>query len=140
MMQFTEEQRKALIQFAEEVSSDLRMTEDTSDVARNTVEIFKIALAALTANVAGKFVFEPLEGRYHHIKHGEHQHTEPKLPMVRLYTAPPISAPVVPAGWKLVPVEPTPEMISAGKGGCVTSDMAREIYDDMLAAAPEVQQ
>ncbi|WP_277268317.1 hypothetical protein [Pantoea septica] len=46
------------------------------------------------------------------------------------------AAPAVPPGWKLVPVQPTPEMISAGKGGCVTSDMAREIYDDMLAAAP----
>lgn len=40
-------------------------------------------------------------------------------------------------GWKLVPVEPTAEMVNAGKGGCVTSDMAREIYEDMLAASPE---
>lgn len=46
------------------------------------------------------------------------------------------TVPAAPDGWKLVPVEPTPEMISAGKGGCVTSDMAREIYDDMLAVAP----
>ena len=39
-------------------------------------------------------------------------------------------------GWKLVQVEPTQEMVLAGKGGCVTVDMAREVYEDMLAAAP----
>ena len=40
-------------------------------------------------------------------------------------------------GWKLVLIKPTAEMVNAGKGGCVTSDMAREIYEDMLAASPE---
>ncbi|WMT13390.1 hypothetical protein [Serratia fonticola] len=41
---------------------------------------------------AGKFVLEPSDQRYHHIKHGEYQHTEPKLPMIKLYTAPPAPA------------------------------------------------
>lgn len=36
----------------------------------------------------GKFVFEPSGERWHHIKHGEHQHTEPKLKLVKLFTAP----------------------------------------------------
>lgn len=37
---------------------------------------------------AGKFAFEPLAERYHHIKHGEAQHMEPKLPLVKLFTRP----------------------------------------------------
>lgn len=36
----------------------------------------------------GKFVFEPSGERWHHIKHGEYQHTEPKLKLVKLFTAP----------------------------------------------------
>ena len=44
----------------------------------------------------GKFVFEPSGERWHHIKHGEHQHTEPKLKLVKLFTAP--QKPVVTLG------------------------------------------
>lgn len=33
----------------------------------------------------GKFMFEELDQRWHHIKHGEAQFTEPRLPMVKLY-------------------------------------------------------
>lgn len=33
----------------------------------------------------GKFMFEELDQRWHHIKHGEAQLTEPRLPMVKLY-------------------------------------------------------
>jgi len=37
---------------------------------------------------AGKFVFEPMGERWHHIKYGEAQHAEPKLPLVKLFTRP----------------------------------------------------
>ncbi|NXZ86376.1 hypothetical protein HZI30_05425 [Serratia fonticola] len=50
---------------------------------------------------AGKFVLEPSEQRYHHIKHGEYQHTEPKFSLVKLYTAPP--APAVTGKTRLSP-------------------------------------
>lgn len=55
-------------------------------------------IAALKAEQVpvGKFVFEPSGERWHHIKHGEHQHTEPKLKLVKLFTAP--QKPVVPLG------------------------------------------
>ena len=40
--------------------------------------------------------------------------------------------------WKLVPVEPTPEMILAGWNVTAGEDrLARERYDDVVAAAPE---
>jgi hypothetical protein len=41
----------------------------------------------------------------------------------------------VPAGWKLVPVEPTPEMVEAGENAHARCDDA-EIYRAMLAVAP----
>lgn len=33
----------------------------------------------------GKFMFEACGQRWHHIKHGEAQYAEPRLPMVKLY-------------------------------------------------------
>ena len=52
-----------------------------------------------------------------------------------LYTAPP--APSVPDGWKLVPVEPTPEMMRSGMN-VPFNKAARHnaVYRAMLAAAP----
>jgi hypothetical protein len=48
----------------------------------------------------------------------------------------------VPEGWKLMPVEPTPEMVAAGNAAeysATTHQPARVIYQRMLAAAPEVK-
>lgn len=49
------------------------------------------------------------------------------------------SSPVVPDGWKLVPVEPTKEMIDAGWSYYMTtkSPSSLGVYGAMLAAAPE---
>lgn len=52
-----------------------------------------------------------------------------------LTTKPPVAAPAVPEGWKLVPVEPTQEMVDA----CFEATCAGGIqkgYRAMLAAAP----
>lgn len=48
-------------------------------------------------------------------------------------------ASAVPEGWKLVPMEPTPEMLSAAwNGGALGGeDDHRECYGYMLAAAPQ---
>jgi hypothetical protein len=54
---------------------------------------------------------------------------------VKLYTAP--IPPVVPEGWKLVPIEPTTEMINAGmRVGAYGGYSERDCYTTMLAAAP----
>ena len=60
---------------------------------------------------------------------------EPTYKTVPLYTAPP--APVAPAGWKLVPVEPTQAMINAWLSE--VADWRGHVagYRSMLAAAPE---
>ena len=57
-------------------------------------------------------------------------------------------APIIPEGWKLVPIEPTPEMKTAGIGvevyqasppstDSLTWEEAAAIYTAMLAAAPK---
>ena len=46
-------------------------------------------------------------------------------------------APSVPDGWKLVPIEPTPEMLCALIDGANQYDSWNEGYRDMLAAAPK---
>lgn len=55
------------------------------DVLETHAELAALREAAVPA---GKFVFEPAGQRWHHVKHGEHQFTEPKLPMVKLFTRP----------------------------------------------------
>ncbi len=51
----------------------------------------------------------------------------------------PVTATTVPDGWKLVPVEPTKEMIDAGWSYYMTtkSPSSLGVYGAMLAAAPE---
>jgi hypothetical protein len=61
---------------------------------------------------------------------------------VKAYTTPPAAQPAVPEGWKLVPIEPTDEMIDDGLSK--VDDLpdfyrvdAVAVYQAMLAAAPE---
>jgi len=56
----------------------------------------------------------------------------------RILSAPPAPVPV-PPGWKLVPVEPTPEMITAGeRSGGYGGFSVEDCYCRMIAASPEV--
>ena len=45
---------------------------------------------------------------------------------------------VIPKGYKLVPVEPTEEMIKAGYGVYELTGMAKEMWDEMIEAAPSI--
>lgn len=56
-----------------------------------------------------------------------------------LFTRPAPAADRVPEGWKLVPVEPTEEMIAAGDQFMDGLSRLGDAYDAMLAAAPEVE-
>ena len=53
----------------------------------------------------GKFMLEPLEERWHHIKHGEAQRTEPKFPMVKLYSEESVQALMDEAGKRIAELE-----------------------------------
>ena len=54
---------------------------------------------------------------------------------------PPKSAPIIPEGWKLVPIEPTPTMITAAleSNHAINAHRAEHCYRAMLAAAPEAK-
>ena len=56
---------------------------------------------------------------------------------MRIKSAP--AADLVPEGWKMVPVEPTEEMIAAGDQFMDGLSSLGNAYDAMLAAAPEVE-
>ena len=73
---------------AEEKRINEKLREDRAGLAREC-NAFEAKLAELEKQEpAGKFAFEPLAKRYHHIKHGEAQNMEPKLPLVKLFTRP----------------------------------------------------
>ncbi|MHA3501039.1 DUF551 domain-containing protein [Yersinia enterocolitica] len=55
-----------------------------------------------------------------------------------LYTTPQLNSPEIPDGWKLVPIEPTQNMVDAHISGMQLAGFSRA-YRDMLATAPEPQ-
>ncbi len=120
MMQFTEEQRAALIEFTRQRIEALRFSikqyafESIRKPLQSELAVAEIALAALTAEV--------------------HSYTFEDDPQP-LYTTPPTAEPAVPDGWKLVPIEPTAAMYDAGDHQLAT----KQVWDAMLAAAPEVE-
>lgn len=58
-----------------------------------------------------------------------------------------VNSPEIPEGWKLVPVEPSPEMVTDGAvesygpllAGIVYQERVRRAWQAMLAAAPQPQ-
>lgn len=53
-----------------------------------------------------------------------------------VYTTPQLNSPEIQEGWKLVPIEPTQNMVDAHISGMQLAGFSRA-YRDMLAAAPE---
>ena len=81
-----------------------------------------------------------------------HGSCEQTLPMgAKLYALPGAQpAPIIPEGWKLVPIKPTPSMKTAGIGvevyqdsppaaDCLTWEEVEAIYTAMIEVAPEVK-
>lgn len=64
---------------------------------------------------------------------------EPRVSNVRpLYASPAIETPAVPEGWKLVPIEPTEDMVTEGAVACGGYDYPspRSVWEAMLTASP----
>ncbi len=59
--------------------------------------------------------------------------------IIPAYTTPQLNSPEIPEGWKLVPIEPTRQMMSQGHFAMGGTDRGKfmRIYQAMLAAAPE---
>ncbi|UAN64278.1 hypothetical protein [Serratia sp. JSRIV006] len=77
------------------------------------MELVRIALAAKTAEPVGSFhIYEgQVDGTTDYVKDGEWPIDTGEL---LVYAAPVLNSPVIPDGWKLVPVEPTESMVIDG--------------------------
>ncbi|ECI7825529.1 hypothetical protein E1L19_05925 [Salmonella enterica subsp. enterica] len=124
-------------QLIEEVKRKIAVAEryPDLDMARIEVEIFKIALASLTAEP----VLYAAEETLAYANMGEIHLTCLSEPMgdavIPLYTAPPV--PIVPDGWVMVPKEPTRQMMAQGHFAMKGTDRGkfRRIYQAMITAA-----
>lgn len=143
----TEEQKQALI---EHIETDLELLRNVTlkhchEVERECVlrdiEVNEIALAALNAQPVAckKRLVNHRSGVAHHwTYHGEVDRPSSgdifRVEVVPLYEHPAPAAELVPEGWKMVPVEPTKQMLEASyREASVYSPTA---YRAMLAAAP----
>ncbi|CND46341.1 hypothetical protein B7R70_07730 [Yersinia pseudotuberculosis] len=111
----------------------------------NIPEVAALARIALAAKRAEPVAWE-VKGILCHSKEEADSYVGEPVP---LYEAPQLNSPEIPDGWKLVPIEPTAEMMAAAMECddvvfdldddtifCVQFD---NIYAAMLAAAPEPQ-
>lgn len=128
-MQFTEEQKKELL-------TEIDYNRKNCFLSSKTELLMKVAEAALKAKPVA-WRWEKNNGLYFEGIKPIGVDSQP------LYTAPPATAPAVPDGWKLVPVEPIWEMLSAdgckehhNGQPCLHHDNRRRIWSAMLAAAP----
>ena len=94
-------------------------------------------IAALEADLAAKV--EPVAYRYKFTADLQWQYTENKEHAHRLAIVEPVYATpqqAVPAGFVLVPIEPTEEMLDAAYNGRYSGGMSA-MYSNMIAAAPK---
>lgn len=144
MQAYTEEQRKALIEFTKQRIEALRFSikqhafESIRKPLQSELAVAEIAMAALTARPVGTIRIEMDWNTHRNVATLDMRDDLVAADMRtgdKLYTAPPVAAPAVPDGWKLVPVEPTAAMYDAGDHQLAT----KQVWDAMLAAAPEVE-
>ncbi|HBA3815031.1 TPA: hypothetical protein J5U00_000180 [Escherichia coli] len=119
-----EQQKQILIDTANHVIS----RDNTSPYSENLRELARIALASLEAEPVAYMTYKG------YLLHAADPRLAEYSEPTPLYEAPP--APVIPDGWKLVPIEPTPEMINSAISDNETGSVS-EIYELMIAAAPQ---
>jgi hypothetical protein len=143
-----EVEKQALIEHAKSWIDDAEAARDEIPFGfdgdtEKELSLFKIALAALTAQPVA--IVEPRDYVTAAQLIGEEPLSKSVRPLFegalfmgqKLYTDPPAPALRVPEGWKLVPVEPSWEMISAAiKSHEGDAFLPVSLYKSMLAAAP----
>ncbi len=107
--------------------------EEYNDVSDE--EVIKLVSIALAAKRAEPVAWE-VKGILCHSKEEADSYVGEPVP---LYEAPQLNSPEIPDGWKLVPIEPTRQMMSQGHFAMGGTDRGKfmRIYQAMLAAAPE---
>ncbi|EKN6066484.1 DUF551 domain-containing protein [Yersinia enterocolitica] len=106
------------------------------------VALARIALAAKRAEPvyqyqSGVCTFDDIEWVWDDCDKGFYEQYDPTRRRI-VYTTPRLNSPEVSDGWKLVPIEPTQNMVDAHISGMQLAGFSRA-YRDMLAAAPEPQ-
>ncbi|HIF0144744.1 TPA: hypothetical protein ACXV43_004043 [Yersinia enterocolitica] len=106
------------------------------------VALARIALAAKRAEPiyqyqSGVCMFDDIEWVWDDCDKGFYEQYDPTRRRI-VYTTPQLNSPEVSDGWKLVPIEPTQNMVDAHISGMQLAGFSRA-YRDMLAAAPEPQ-
>lgn len=106
------------------------------------MELARIALAAKRAEPvyqyqSGVCTFDDIEWVWDDCDKGFYEQYDPTRRRI-VYTTPQLNSPEVSDGWKLVPIEPTQNMVDAHISGMQLAGFSRA-YRDMLAAAPEPQ-
>ncbi len=103
----------------------------------------RIALAAKRAEPvyqyqSGVCTFDDIEWVWDDCDKGFYEQYDPTRRRI-VYTTPQLNSPEIPDGWKLVPIEPTRQMMSQGHFAMGGTDRGKfmRIYQAMLAAAPE---
>ncbi|HDL6770600.1 TPA: DUF551 domain-containing protein [Yersinia enterocolitica] len=117
------------------IKSDHAQCGDVAALAR-------IALAAKRADPvyqyqSGVCTFDDIEWVWDDCDKGFYEQYDPTRRRI-VYTTPRLNSPEVSDGWKLVPIEPTQNMVDAHISGMQLAGFSRA-YRDMLAAAPEPQ-
>lgn len=110
--------------------------------ARELKALARIALAAKRAEPvyqyqSGVCTFDDIEWVWDDCDKGFYEQYDPTRRRI-VYTTPRLNSPEVSDGWKLVPIEPTQNMVDAHISGMQLAGFSRA-YRDMLAAAPEPQ-
>lgn len=130
-----EQEKQALIEYCEAViSAHVQYGGDSDEEA-----VYRIALAALTAEPVDRVVDDGCDQHIGGVKHSDRVNCAWPVG-TKFYAAPPAVnlAELVLGGWKLVPIEMTDDIgeAIAMEAGCC-GGIALDIYDAALRAAPE---
>lgn len=136
---------KALDSLTVERLEELAVEEDLYNFSPTQEELNSLALIALAAKRAepiyqyqsGVCTFDDIEWVWDDCDKGFYEQYDPTRRRI-VYTTPRLNSPEVSDGWKLVPIEPTQNMVDAHISGMQLAGFSRA-YRDMLAAAPEPQ-
>ncbi len=145
MKQLTNEEKAALIARGREIHAEYSRPNHSKAFSVIYTEIAELARISLSALEAPEPVYQFVDNKPEDDGYAQWADCNPDFYSTisqserrTLYTAPP--APVAPAGWQLVPVEPTEEMLIAyyDKSIAPIGRLSLIGYRAMLAAAPDI--
>ncbi|VEE71650.1 hypothetical protein [Yersinia pseudotuberculosis] len=140
---FTVEEIEEIIRSCQQEIHNTPTSDEFPVSPRLLLSLARIALAAKRAEPvyqyqSGVCTFDDIEWVWDDCDKGFYEQYDPTRRRI-VYTTPQLNSPEIPDGWKLVPIEPTRQMMSQGHFAMGGTDRGKfmRIYQAMLAAAPE---